>query len=156
MKSADDHSTIAKEIHVDLGATPVLEWSWKVKSFPAGADLRRKQTSDATAHMFVVWPRFPALLRSQLIGYVWDATLPSETVVKSRKSSTVTFVVVRSGIAGRGEWLVDARDVEADYRRIFGQAPEAPSVVALSIDTNDTHASAEALVGPIRFRSRVT
>src|SRR5262247_1072157 len=29
VSSRDDHSTIAKEIHVDLGATPILEWSWK-------------------------------------------------------------------------------------------------------------------------------
>src|SRR6185503_8894715 len=36
LKSTDDHSTIAKEIDVDLAATPVLEWAWKIVLQPAG------------------------------------------------------------------------------------------------------------------------
>src|SRR6266542_371504 len=39
LKSASEHSTIAKEITVDLSATPLLRWDWKVLRFPPGADL---------------------------------------------------------------------------------------------------------------------
>ena len=68
MKSDGEHSTIAKESTIRLAATPVLRWDWKAVKFPAGADLRERKTSDATAHIFVLWPRFPAMLRSRLIG----------------------------------------------------------------------------------------
>jgi hypothetical protein len=154
LKSRGDHSTIAREVAVDLAATPVLEWSWRVVTLPDGADLRRRETSDATAHIFVVWPRAPAFLRSRLIGYVWDPFLPVNSVVPSQKSGTVTFVVVRSGPERPPRWHTEQRDVAADYRRVFGQDASNPGALAISIDTNDTRSSAEALIGPILFRAR--
>ena len=154
MKSASEHSTIAKEATISLTATPVLRWEWKVVTFPDGADLREKKTSDATGHIFVLWPRVPAMFRSRLIGYVWDPALPVGTIVKSRKTGTVTFVVARSGPERRGQWVTDERNVAEDYRRVYGEDPEDPKGIALSIDTNDTRSSAEALFGRITFVAR--
>jgi len=153
LKSHDDHSTIARELHVDLRATPILEWSWKAVQLPAGGDIRRKETSDLTAHIFVIWPRFPAMVRTRLIGYVWDAAAPVQTVEKSRKTGSVHFFVLRSGAGELGRWLTERRNVLEDYRRIFGEDPEDPRALALSIDTNDTHSEAEALIGRIAFMS---
>jgi hypothetical protein len=151
LKSAGEHSTIAKPVHVDLEATPLLAWQWKVVSLPRGADLRERATSDATGHLFVIWPRFPALVRSRLVGYVWDPALPVGTIVKSSKTATVTFVVARTGEQGLRGWLDERRNIVADHRRIFGEAPTAPGAIALSIDTNDTRSTAEALFGRIAF-----
>ena len=132
MKSDNDHSTIAKKVELDLRATEIFRWDWKILRFPEGADLRRRATSDATGHLFVVWPRFPALIRSRLIGYVWDATLPADTVVRSRKSGTVTFIVVRSGPERLGQWVTEERNVANDYRRVFGETAPNASALALS------------------------
>jgi hypothetical protein len=154
LRSADDHATIAKEIRVNLAATPLFEWQWKILRLPPGADLRERATSDATGHLFVVWPRFPALLRSRLIGYVWDPALPSGSIVQSRKTGTVTFLVVRSGDQGLGHWHAERRDLVEDYRVLFGETPPSPRAIALSIDTNDTHTTAEALFGRIAFTGR--
>jgi Protein of unknown function (DUF3047) len=151
VRSRDDHSTIAKEVHVDLGATPILEWSWKIVTLPAGGDVRRKETSDLTGHVLVTWPRMPALLRTRLIGYVWDATAPAGAVVGSRKTRLVTFFVLRSGPADVGRWIVERRNVREDYARAFGEEPSNPRAVAISIDTNDTHSTAEAVIGRIAF-----
>ena len=151
LKSAADHSTIAKEVHVALAATPLLEWEWKVLALPRGADLQERATSDTTGHLFVIWPRFPALLRSRLIGYVWDSSLPIGTIVKSRKTSTVTFIVVRRGEDGLGQWLRERRNVVDDHRRVFGEAPDDPQAIALSIDTNDTRSTAETRFARIAF-----
>jgi hypothetical protein len=114
-----------------------------VLTLPRGADLRERATSDTTGHLFVIWPRFPALLRSRLIGYVWDPSLPIGTVVKSRKTSTVTFIVVRRGEDGLGQWLRERRNGDDDHPRVFGEAPDKPQALALSIDTNDTRSAAE-------------
>jgi hypothetical protein len=153
LRSHNDHSTIAKEVRVNLRATPILEWTWKAVKLPAGADIRKKETSDLTAHIFVIWPRFPAMLRSRLIGYVWDTTAPVQTVEKSRKTGTVVFFVLRSGPQDLNEWLTERRNVYEDYRRVFGEDPEDPRAIALSIDTNDTRSEAEALIGRISFTS---
>jgi hypothetical protein len=153
MRSAGDHSTIARKLRISLKATPLLEWSWKVVQFPTGADIRRRETSDLTAHLFVVWPRQPAMLRSRLIGYVWDDKIPADTIEASRKTGTVTFVVVRSGRAELGTWVTERRNVADDFRRIYGEDPDDAGAVALSIDTNDTRSSAEGMFGAIAFRN---
>lgn len=153
MKSTGEHSTIAKEVRVDLAATPILAWRWRVITLPQGADLRNRAASDATGHIFAVWPRFPAFARSRLIGYIWDSVLPVGTVIPSRKTAAVTFIVVRQGDPGRGQWLDERRNVAEDYRKLFAEAPPPLPVLALSIDTNDTRATAETLFGRIEFQA---
>ena len=151
LKSRDEHSTIAKEVQVDLKATPILEWTWKAVKLPDGADIRRRQTSDLTAYVLVAWPRPPAILRTRLIGYVWDGVIPAGTMERSRKSGQVMFFVVRSGAAELGRFITDRRNVYDDYVRAFGEPPPNPGAVAISIDTNDTSSAAEALIGRIAF-----
>lgn len=154
MTSAGEHSTIAKEVQADLAVTPILTWQWRVISLPWGANLENRATSDASGHIFAVWPRFPAFVRSRLIGYVWDPQLPVGTVIPSRKTSAVTFIVVRRGESGLGRWLDEQRNVADDYRKLFGEAPPPLPALALSIDTNDTRAAAEAMFGRIELRER--
>jgi hypothetical protein len=153
MVSAGDHSTIAKEIRADLTVTPILAWQWRVIALPSGANLQNRATSDASGHIFAVWPRFPAVVRSRLIGYVWDPLLPVGTVVPSRKTSTVSFIVVRRGETGLGQWLEERRDVADDHRRVFGEPATSLPAVALSIDTNDTRSPAEAMFGRIMLHA---
>jgi Protein of unknown function (DUF3047) len=154
VRGRDEHSTIAREIQVDLEATPVLEWSWKIVELPAGADVRARATSDLTAHVLVVWPRFPEMLRSRIIAYAWGTTEPAGAVEPSRKTRTVTFFILRSGVESLGHWVTERRDVVEDYRRVYGEQPESPRAIAISIDTNDTHASAAGLIGSIAFTGR--
>ena len=154
MRSRGDHSTIARKVRINLETTPILEWQWKLTQLPAGADLRQRATSDAAPHVFVVWPRTPALLRSQLIGYVWDPTLPVGTLQRSAKTRTVTFLIVRSGPSQLGQWLTERRNVADDFRAVYGGDPDTPGAVALSIDTNDTQSPSDGLIGPLLFRSR--
>jgi DUF3047 family protein len=156
LESRNDHSTIARDItgKVNLKETPILEWSWKATILPTGGDLRRKETTDMAAQLYVVWPRFPAFLRSRIIGYVWDATTPATTIVKSQKTGTVTFVVMRSGSKDLGIWLTERRNVAEDYVKIFGEVPDDPRAITISIDSNDTHSIAEYFMGPILFRAQ--
>jgi DUF3047 family protein len=153
LRSRDEHSTISKDIggKVAIRNTPILEWTWKVTVLPIGGDLRRAETSDLAIQLYVVWPRFPAMLRSRVVGYVWDASAPVGLIALSQKTPRVTFVVLRSGSGHLGHWVTERRNVVEDYQRIFGEPPDDPQVVTLSIDSNDTHSSAEAFVGPIRF-----
>jgi Protein of unknown function (DUF3047) len=135
-------------------ADPVLEWSWKTIGLPAGADVRRAATSDLSAHLLVVWPRAPRLVRSRILAYAWDTTAPANTIERSHKTPTVTFVIVRSGNGNLARWLTERRDVRADYRSVYGEEPEPVQAVALWIDTNDTGAPAEAFIGEISFQPR--
>ena len=153
MKSASDGSTISKDIKgkVNLKATPFLEWSWKVTVLPKGGDACKKATDDEAAQLYLVWPRFPEAVRSQIIGYVWGSTEPVGTICKSEKTGTVTYIVVRSGPADLGKWFTERRNVADDFKKVYGSAPDDPAAVSLAIDSNDTSSSAESFIGPLFF-----
>lgn len=155
LKSQNEGSTISKEIRkkVNLKDTPILEWAWKVVTLPKGGNSCQKATDDQAAQVYVAWERFPSAVRSRVIGYVWDSTAPVGTTCKSEKTGTVTYVVVRSGPAELGKWLTERRNVREDFKRIYGEAPDNPDVVSISIDSNDTNSTAESYVGRILFKS---
>jgi hypothetical protein len=154
LRSRGDSSTISREVTVNLRETPILEWRWKAVVLPAGADSRRKETDDQALQLYLSFPRFPRMLRSRIIGYVWDSSAPEGAIVPSQKSSLVTYVVVRSGARDLGRWVTEARDVWEDFRRIWGEDPGTLEAVSIAIDSDDTRSSAEAYVGEIRFRAR--
>lgn len=154
LRSEGDSAMISKELNgtINLKATPILEWQWKTVTLPTGGDARSKRTDDQAAQLYVVWPRFPREFRSRIIGYVWDTRAPEGLVVKSTKTSTVTYVVVRSGPAELGKWLTERRNVLEDYRKIYGEAPDNPGGLSIAIDSDDTNSSAESFFGVIAFK----
>lgn len=155
MKSVNDSATINREIKgkVRLNDTPILEWEWKSIVLPKGANSCKKATDDQAGQVFVLWPRFPEAVRSRIIGYVWDTTQPVGTICKSEKTGMVTYIVVRSGPADLNRWITEQRNVVEDFKKVYGEAPDDPAVLSLSIDSNDTNSTSEAMIGAIRFKS---
>jgi hypothetical protein len=156
LKSKNEGSTVSKEVRnrVNLKDTPILEWTWKVVGLPKGGNSCVKATDDQAAQVFVLWPRFPEQVRSQIVGYVWDSTQPVGTTCKSEKTGMVTYIVVRSGAADLGKWFTERRNVREDFKKIYGQDPDNPSIVSIAIDSNDTNSSSESYVGAIAFRQK--
>ena len=153
-KSQDDSSTISKEAKVNVKDRPILQWSWQAVTLPKGGDARKSATDDQAAQLYVTFPRFPQAVRSRIISYLWDTTAPAGAIFKSEKTSLVTYVVVRSGPADVGKWVTESRNVLEDYKKIYGEAPgEDVGAISISIDSNDTHSSAEACFGEILFRT---
>jgi hypothetical protein len=154
LKSANEGSTIVKDVKgkVNLKETPILEWTWKVMALPKGGNSCKKATDDQAAQVFVAWPRFPEAVRSRIIGYVWDSTVPVGTICRSEKSGTVTYVVLRSGPAELGKWITERRNVVEDFRKVYNDDLEPPGAVSVAIDSNDTQSTSESFVGPIFFR----
>ena len=99
LRSKGETSAIIRDLKasVDLKETPIIEWSWKVMTLPTGGNACHKSTDDEAAQVYVAWVRTPETVRSRIIGYVWDSTAPAGTICKSEKTSTVTYVVLRSG-----------------------------------------------------------
>ena len=154
LKSKIESSAIRRDIRgrVTLKETPVLEWTWKVITLPKNGDCRKKSADDQAAQIYIVWPRFPEAVRSQIIGYIWDSTAPAGSIVKSEKTSTVTYVVMRSGAADLGKWMTERRNVVEDYKKIYGGQPDGPGFVSIAIDSDDTTSFAESIFGSILFR----
>ena len=156
MKSANEGSTISRDVKgkVNLRDTPILEWTWKVVALPKNGNSCKKATDDQAAQLFIVWPRFPEAVRSRIIGYVWDTTLPVGTVCKSEKTGTVTYIVVRSGATDLGKWMSERRNVVEDFRKVYGEPPDSPGGVSISIDSNDTNSVSESYMAAVAFRRK--
>jgi len=153
MKSSNEGSTINKELKLDLKPNCTLQWRWKAVTLPKGGDSRKKDTDDQGIQLYVTFPRFPQAVRSRIIGYVWDTTAPVGTIVKSEKAGTVTYVVVKSGTDGLGQWHTESRNVCEDYKKIYSEDLNEPlGAVSVAIDSNDTKSTAESYVGEILFK----
>jgi len=153
MKSSNEGSTINKELKLDLKPNCTLQWRWKAVTLPKGGDSRKKETDDQGIQLYVTFPRFPQAVRSRIIGYVWDTSAPVGTIVKSEKAGTVTYVVVRSGTDGLGQWHTESRNVCEDYKKIYSEDLNEPlGAVSVAIDSNDTKSTAESYVGEILFK----
>jgi hypothetical protein len=153
LRSKGDNSTISRDLKgsVDLNETPILEWRWKVMTLPTGGNACQKSTDDQAAQVYVGWLRTPESVRSRIIGYVWDSTVPVGTICKSQKTSTVTYVVLRSGADELGKWITERRNVVEDFRKIYGETPDNPTALSLAIDSDDTRSSADSFIGPTVF-----
>jgi hypothetical protein len=113
-------------------------------TLPTGGNACHKSTDDEAAQVYVAWLRTPEGVRSRIIGYVWDSTAPAGTICKSEKTSTVTYIVLRSGADELGKWITERRNVVEDFRKIYGEAPNNPNALSLGIDSDDTRSSAES------------
>ncbi len=64
-------SCLYLERAIDLAATPVLEWSWRIGGTPAVADERVKDGDDFAARVYVVAPGDGWFAMPIALNYVW-------------------------------------------------------------------------------------
>lgn len=169
VRSTSSMSLMARPLTVDLDATPVLCWRWRVDATIAEADMRERQGDDYAARVYVsfslpesamsfglraklglaraIWgPELP----DAAVNYVWDNRHPVGTEQANAYTDRAMMVVLRSGNAEAGDWVWERRDVRADVARLF--APGARAVqLAVTADTDNTGASARAGFADFHF-----
>jgi len=151
LRSSSTSSAIYKDIEFDIRRYPYLNWKWKVVSIPKGADVRNKSTDDQAAQVYVIFPRFPAIVNSRLVGYIWDTGAPAGSAVTSTKTSNTRYIVIKSDSDGLGQWFTEKRNVYEDYKKLFGEEPPKVGRVSVMIDSDDTKTTAESYIGDIYF-----
>jgi hypothetical protein len=149
-----DRSSFAlhRDVVVDLKEFPYLSWSWKVTRLPAGGDVRDQARDDQAAQVYVVFPRWPSpRTASEVIGYVWDSRAPVGARLTHPRASNVRIIVVESGRGRMDSWQRYQRNVAEDYAALFGRPAPRVGKLAIMVDSNDTRAEAEALIGDLIF-----
>jgi hypothetical protein len=81
--------------------------------------------------------------------YVWDNKMPVGTFLESPHSTRAKLIVVASGPSQLGKWVPYSRNLVADFRKAFGEAPGKIITVGVMTDTNATEADALAYYGDI-------
>lgn len=177
LRARADASTagIIRDVAVDPAARSRLAWRWKATRLPEKGDLRTKEGDDYAARLYVLFDlrlaalpfgeRFGVTMARIIYGedvpaaalcYVWATRAPTGTIAPNAYTGRVQMVVADSGTSNLGRWVAHERDVAADYRKAFGEAPPAVKGVVVSTDADNTGETAEAYYGDVVFRARPT
>ena len=83
--------------------------------------------------------------------YVWDSKLPVGTVVVNPRSDRIRKIVVDSGPGELHRWRDHRRDLAADFRLAFGEAPGPLVSMAVMTDSDNSRASARTWYGVVEL-----
>ena len=164
---------LARPLTVDLAATPMLCWRWRVEAPVAGADMRTRRGDDYAARVYVSFDmpdsalglaaRLRIALGRRLFGsqvpdaalsYVWDNRNPAGTRRRSAYTDRVEMIVAETGSDRAGQWVAERADVGADFARAFGNRPGRPIQLAIASDTDNTRGRARAAFADLHFVAR--
>ena len=138
---------------IDLRATPIVEWSWRVEHVDDGAvDEKTKGGDDFPARLYVVKDGGVAVWRTRAINYVWASAMPVGADWPNPFASQAHMVVMRSGSpSAPGQWVTERRNIRDDFKRFHGRDIETIDAVAIMSDCDNRGGTAEAWYGPVRF-----
>jgi Protein of unknown function (DUF3047) len=145
-----------------------VEFSWWVQAIPANADVSRAEHDDAAARVMFSFAGDTSRLsaRNQMLFelalaltgeappfatliYVWDAKAPVGTVIVHPRSDRIRKIVVESGTSSLRTWCSYRRDLAADFRLAFGEAPGTLQALALMTDGDNTQSQLATWYGDI-------
>jgi Protein of unknown function (DUF3047) len=172
--SSSSVSRLYRPIEVDLDATPVLTWRWRVDQPVPPTDLTKKGEDDTALTLYVGFPWDPGkasfterLTRrlveayagkdapGRVLAYVWGGKQQrGEWVASPHLRSAGGMRVLRPADSPTGQWFQERVDLVADYREAFGEGPPDPSQIAISADTDDTRSTSRGFVDDLAFVGR--
>jgi len=147
-----------------------LQWEWKVLNPIANADNADGYTDDAPLRILVAFDGNKSKLSlkekmtfemANLISgqempyatlmYIWSGKSPIDTIISNAHTSRIKMIVVDSGWDNLGQWHKHQRDLAADYKRAYGEAPGEVIGIALLTDTDNTKSETRAIYGDIEL-----
>jgi hypothetical protein len=148
-KSAKSSYALERAVDIDPAQLPYLSWRWKVTQLPRGGDFRHSSTDDQAAQVLVAFDD------RHIITYLWDSTAPQGTMESASSIPLVHIfaIVCRSGGSDLNQWLLEVRNVAADYQKAFGKPAAHIKGLRLQINSQHTGSSAESYFGEVAFRT---
>ena len=164
------NSTLSLPLAPSPGALPKrIRFSLFVQTLNPAFDLKQKGEDDAVARLILSFEgdrsrqwtardHIVSELSSLIAGkplpyasimYVWDSRYPAGSVIPNPYTSRIRQIVVESGPGRLNQWVDFDRDIEADFRKAFGEAPGALIGLGLMSDSNNSGASITAWYGPL-------
>jgi hypothetical protein len=147
-----------------------LQWEWKALNPITKADNIDGYADDAPLRILVAFDGNKSKLplkekmtfeMAHLISgqempyatlmYIWSGKSPVDTIIPNAHTSRIKMIVVDSGWDNLGKWHQHQRDLSADYKRAYGEAPGEVIGIALLTDTDNTKSEARAFYGDIEL-----
>jgi hypothetical protein len=147
-----------------------LQWEWKALGALPEADNTEGVHDDAPLRILVAFDGNKSKLplkekmnfeMANLISgqempyatlmYIWSGKSPVDTIITNAHTSRIKMIVVDSGWDNLGQWHQHQRDLTADYKRAYGEAPGEVIGIALLTDTDNTKSETRAFYGDIEL-----
>ena len=148
-----------------------LSWRWRLEVPLLSSNLREKGGDDTAVKVCVFFDepleqisfaerqllrvargRASEPVPAATVCYVWDTTLAPGTVLDNAFTRRVRYLVLESGSAKRNQWVAERRDVDADFKRLFGaESPAVPPVIGIAVgaDADNTASRSVAYVADV-------
>ena len=137
--------------HIDLEATPILAWRWKVEALFDGLNERIKAGDDYPVRVYAVHSGGALFWKTRTMVYVWSNGEQGLEDWPDPYSDAAHVVPVRTGGKGVNEWQTQRRDLREDFKKYFGLDLKTLDAVALMSDCDDHHGKGHAWYGDIRL-----
>ncbi|MFC3102805.1 DUF3047 domain-containing protein [Salinisphaera aquimarina] len=145
-------SAIARLLPVDLNATPVLHWQWRVENVHEGLDEHGKAGDDFAARVYVIHDAGLLKWRSRAINYVWAGSAERGSHWPNPFTHQAMMVAVESGAtADPHAWVSESRDVRADFKRFYDLDLDSVDAVAIMTDCDNAGGTAGAAYRDLYF-----
>ena len=147
-----------------------LQWEWKATNAIPNADNADGPSDDAPLRILVAFDgnKSKLSLKERLnfemanlisgqempyatLMYIWSGKTPVDTIITNAHTTRIKMIVVDSGWDGLGQWHKHQRDLAADYKRAYGEAPGEVIGIALLTDTDNTKSETRAFYGDIEL-----
>ncbi|EMS81620.1 DUF3047 domain-containing protein [Desulfotignum phosphitoxidans] len=163
-------SGLIRFLRVDPADYPVIQWQWKIDHVLEKGDASTRQGDDYAARIYVAFAFDPdqaswwerarhksaAMLSNKevpgsALNYIWANKAPKDSILTNPYLSESMMVAVQSGDTLAGRWIVEKRNIVADYRQAFGRPP--PEIIGIGImtDTDDTGEETIGYYGDVRI-----
>ena len=161
---------LARPVDVDLTATPVLCWRWRVDHTLKTADMSKRRGDDYAARVYLAFSLPPDVLgfaaRASLalaravygnvvpdaaINYVWDNRYPVGTRMPNAYTDRAQMIVRRSGNQQAGGWVSERVNVADDVVHTFGTDRARLKVLAIAADADNTGESVRSGFADLHF-----
>jgi Protein of unknown function (DUF3047) len=163
-------SGLAVKLRPRQASNLLLQWEWKALNPIVNADNADGYADDAPLRILVAFDGNKSKLplkekmtfeMANLISgqempyatlmYIWSGKSPVETIITNAHTSRIKMIVVDSGWDNLGQWHKHQRDLAADYKRAYGEAPGEVIGIALLTDTDNTKSETRAFYGDIEL-----
>ena len=156
-------SALRRDLPSSVQGYQNLRWRWKIEQPLANADITLKAQDDAVARILVIYAYDPARLSfaqraryalaraiygewppHAILNYVWARQQHKGSVIANPVSDRAQVIVIEDAQSPAGVWREQPRNVAADYRKVFGEAPPPIAAIAVMTDTDVTRETATA------------
>lgn len=130
-----DNSCSALTAKLDLkpAGKLILRWRWRIDGVATNGSDRELSRFDHAARVFVAFDTFIGPPRT--LNYLWGDAERVGTMLEHPLTSRAKNFVVESGSAKAGSWVMEERDITADWQKAF-PGRKMPKIEAVGMLTD--------------------